>query len=76
MVRRCYNTGPNDMSDTETYLTAPQVRKRYNVTDMSLWRWQKNPDLGFPAPMVINRRRYWRECDLVEWERKQAARAA
>lgn len=64
------------MDNSENYLTAPQVRKRYSVTDMSLWRWQKNPDLGFPTPLVINRRRYWREHDLIEWERKQAARAA
>lgn len=64
------------MQDAEIYLTAPQVRKRYNVTDMTIWRWLKNPDLHFPAPTVINRRRYWRESDLTAWERKQAARAA
>lgn len=63
------------MSD-DRYLTAPQVRQWYNVTDMTIWRWLKNPELQFPTPTVINRRRYWRERELVEWERKQAARAA
>ena len=26
----------------------PQVRQRYGVTDMTLWRWDHTPSLGFP----------------------------
>lgn len=27
---------------------------------MSLWRWERNPRLGFPPPKLrINGRRYW-----------------
>lgn len=62
------------MTDKDIYLTAPQVCQRYNISDMSLWRWLKNPELAFPQPLKINRRRYFREADLIEWERHQAAR--
>ena len=34
-----------------TYLPAAQVRARYGVSDMSLWRWLKNEDLAFPHPI-------------------------
>ncbi|WP_245581918.1 helix-turn-helix transcriptional regulator [Phyllobacterium phragmitis] len=57
-------------------MTAPQVRSRYHVTDMTLWRWLQNPDLDFPKPTIINRRRYFPEADLIAWERKQAGRNA
>lgn len=73
MVRHCKQQGLTNMSETEKYLTAPQVRKRYNITDMTLWRWLQNPDLSFPRPIAINRRRYFVEADLVAWERARAA---
>jgi predicted DNA-binding transcriptional regulator AlpA len=58
------------------YLTAKQVLGRYNITDMTLWRWLVDETLAFPKPMVINRRRYFLETDLVAWERARAAKAA
>jgi hypothetical protein len=53
----------------ERYLTAAQVRARYGgITSMSLWRWLHDPELHFPAPLLIQRRRYWRLHDLLEFE--------
>ena len=37
------------------------------VSDMSLHRWLNNPELDFPKPIYISRRRYWREADVIEW---------
>lgn len=42
------------------YLPASQVRARYGVSEMSIWRWLRDERLGFPAPIRINGRRYWR----------------
>jgi len=56
------------MQDSQTYLPASQVRARYGVSDMSLWRWLKNEDLAFPHPIRINNRRFWRLNDLEAWE--------
>jgi hypothetical protein len=57
----------------ETYLPASKVKKRYGVTDMTLWRWLRDPKLGFPAPMIINRRRFWSTAALEQFERARAS---
>jgi predicted DNA-binding transcriptional regulator AlpA len=67
-------------TDDKAFLSGPQVRERYSITDVSLWRWCSHADyahLGFPQPaMRINRRRFWRLSDLVDWERSRARSAA
>jgi predicted DNA-binding transcriptional regulator AlpA len=37
------------------------------ISDMSLWRWLDNPELNFPRPIYIGRRRYWKEAEIVAW---------
>jgi predicted DNA-binding transcriptional regulator AlpA len=53
----------------ERMLPMGQIRKRYGVTDRTIDRWLERGVL--PAPIRINRFRYWRESDLVQFERKQ-----
>lgn len=59
-------------SHTQEYMTTAEVCGRYSVTDMTLWRWSKRPELNFPKPLMIARRRYYRVADLVRWENEQA----
>lgn len=60
-------------SQTTVYLNSGQVRARYGGrSDMGLWRWLHNDELGFPQPLRINGRRFWREADLDAWERSRA----
>lgn len=58
------------------WLTGPQVARRFGISSMSLWRWARDPRLGFPAPTRVRDRNYWRLADLVEWERQAAAKSA
>jgi predicted DNA-binding transcriptional regulator AlpA len=58
-----------------TYLPAAAVRRRYGVTDMSLWRWLRNEALSFPKPIVINGRRFWLQSSLEDWEASRSAAA-
>lgn len=37
------------------------------ISDMSLWRWLNDPALGFPQPVYIQKRRFWREADILAW---------
>ena len=60
------------MHDQQTYLPARQVRARYSVSDMSLWRWLRDETLDFPHPIRINGRRFWKLSDLEVWETSQA----
>jgi predicted DNA-binding transcriptional regulator AlpA len=42
------------------------------VSDMTLWRWLNDPDLAFPRPTYIGRRRYFREIEIADWIEAQA----
>jgi predicted DNA-binding transcriptional regulator AlpA len=53
---------------TDSYLTGPMVNKRYNISSMTRWRWEKNRELAFPPPIKINNRGYWRLETLQVWE--------
>jgi hypothetical protein len=48
--------------------------RRYGVTARTVSRWLDNEQLGFPRPIVINRRRYWDEAMLAIWDRQQVSR--
>jgi hypothetical protein len=50
----------------------PQVLERYGITAMTLWRWDRDPELGFPKPIYIRLRKYRRLSQLVAWERQRA----
>jgi len=57
------------------YLPGPKVAARYDVTDMSIYRWERDPRLNFPAPIRIGRRKFWDEAALEAWERERARKA-
>jgi predicted DNA-binding transcriptional regulator AlpA len=38
-----------------------------DISDMTLWRWLDNPELNFPRPIYIGRRRYFREAEIIAW---------
>jgi len=42
-----------------TYLTGPDVRKRYGVSAQTLIKWVKDETLNFPKPLSIRRRNFW-----------------
>ncbi len=66
-----------DVSQPNRYLTATQVRARFgDISDMTLWRWLQDETLAFPKPMVIKRRRLFREDQIVDWEQHQQPKAA
>ncbi|RVK73183.1 DNA-binding protein [Sinorhizobium meliloti] len=57
---------------SRAYLTSNQVLARYSIAPITFYRWQKNPALGFPKPLVINRRKFFKADDLAAWERERA----
>ena len=55
-------------ADDERLLTAAQVKRRYgNASDMWLWR-RLHDSSGFPQPLFICGRRFWRMAALIAWE--------
>jgi predicted DNA-binding transcriptional regulator AlpA len=55
------------------FLPSKKVWERYGMTDRTLDRWVADPAMGFPQPLLINKRRYFSEAELVAWERRRAA---
>jgi predicted DNA-binding transcriptional regulator AlpA len=49
----------------------PKVMERYSVSAMSLWRWDHDPDLKFPRPIVIRGRKYRDEAELDAFDAAQ-----
>jgi predicted DNA-binding transcriptional regulator AlpA len=50
------------------YLTAGQVRDRFGgISDMTLWRWLNDERMAFPKPLVVRRRRLFREDEIARW---------
>ena len=63
------------MSDTliKTYLPGPQVSRRYGIDQRSLHRWRNDPDLNFPAAMIVHGRTFFALDELETWEKSRAA---
>jgi hypothetical protein len=53
-----------------------RVAERYGVHSITVSRWDADDKLGFPAPVVINRRKYRRRSELETWERAHVAQRA
>lgn len=50
---------------TKRYIPETQVCQRYGVSDTTLIRWDGDPTLDFPKPLIIRRRKY-RDLDELE----------
>lgn len=54
------------------YLPASAVQARYAITPMTLYRWLRDPEMAFPQPLVIRRRRLFPREALDRWDRTHA----
>jgi hypothetical protein len=61
-------------SNTGRKLPRRKTCERYNVCNRTIDRWERNPDLKFPPPTVINGRKYDDEDQLTDWDRANATR--
>ena len=64
-----------EKEDKGPLIPAKKLEGRYGVSIRTVTRWLTDDRMKFPRPVVINRRRYFRETELVEWERSRATRA-
>jgi predicted DNA-binding transcriptional regulator AlpA len=61
------------MSKTESeWLGCAQTAAYLGVTAMTIWRWERDPKLAFPASTVIHGRKYWSRDDIDAWMRRMA----
>ena len=61
------------MSKTKSeWLGGAQTADYLGVTAMTIWRWERDPKLAFPASTVIHGRKYWSRDDVDAWMRRMA----
>lgn len=61
---------------TTRLLTERAVASRYSITTRTLFRWDRDQKLGFPAPIVINGRKYRDTAALDAFDRSRMAAPA
>jgi hypothetical protein len=59
------------MTDQKRLLPDAKVRERYGVTPMTVWRWERDPTLGFPPATYIRGRKYRDEAELDAFDAAQ-----
>jgi predicted DNA-binding transcriptional regulator AlpA len=62
-----------ETDNTSQLLPTRLVCRRYGVSDRTISRWERDPDLRFPQPILINQRKYYDSHALTSFDRAQAA---
>src|SRR5215831_12037570 len=59
----------------DRYINRAQLRALIPAFDMTLWRWQRNPKVAFPAPIKLgdDGRNYWWLPQVRAWMQQRAA---
>jgi hypothetical protein len=52
------------------------VAERYDCTVRTLERWDEDPELGFPPPIYVRRRKFRELSKLEAWERANTRKVA
>jgi predicted DNA-binding transcriptional regulator AlpA len=60
----------------DRYINREQLRALIPASDMTLWRWQRNPKVAFPSPVKLgdDGRNYWWLPTVRAWMRAREER--
>jgi hypothetical protein len=61
--------------DDDALIPDPAIAEDLGITLRSLSDWDRDPNLGFPAPIRIRRRKYRRAGDYRKFKERRAAQA-
>jgi predicted DNA-binding transcriptional regulator AlpA len=59
----------------DRYLCRRELRELIPASDMTIWRWQRDPEVAFPTPVKLGRngRNYWSYQAVRDWIRRREA---
>jgi predicted DNA-binding transcriptional regulator AlpA len=63
------------MYDSSELIATSPLARVLNVSTRTIDRWRKDERVGFPAPTVINGRKYWPTVEVRAWRERMAARS-
>ena len=61
--------------DGDYLVPDPQVEREFGVTSMTIWRWTRDPELGFPPAIQIKNRNYRSRQQLEAFKSRLLAEA-
>jgi predicted DNA-binding transcriptional regulator AlpA len=64
------------MKETPQLIATTPLARALGVDDRTIYRWCNDPRVEFPAPIVINRRKYWDTEAVRAWRERMAAKNA
>jgi predicted DNA-binding transcriptional regulator AlpA len=61
--------GVAEPENNQRYIGSRELRELLGVTDMSLWRWVRDPRVNLPSPVKLgaNGRNFWWLPSIEEW---------
>src|SRR6266404_5175172 len=61
--------GSGSRPSDDRYLCRRELRELIPASDMTIWRWQRDPEVAFPAPVKLGRngRNYWWYPAVRDW---------
>lgn len=63
--------------DTSPLLPSSAVKELFGgISNMTLWRWETDSELGFPEPVRVRTRKFWKAAELREFIERQQGVAA
>jgi hypothetical protein len=66
---------PKPAEPGDEFITDATVCAEFNITKMTLWRWDQSPELDFPAPIHIAGRKYRSRRMVEEFKRRMVRKA-
>ncbi len=58
----------------EKLINVRQLREKIPASNMSYWRWERDPKIDFPKRIRLNHgHNYWKLSEVEAWIAKQAA---
>ena len=62
------------MTEFIGYIPRKRTARRYCVHIRTVSRWERDPKMRFPKPLVLNGRKYDELSKLLEWEQRHWSR--
>jgi hypothetical protein len=65
----------DDGAGPDELVPDPEVCREFNISSMTLWRWDHDIELDFPPPIVIRKRKFRIRRQLEEFKRRMLRNA-
>ena len=79
-TRECQDPSPifyfhTDHLQSTEFVTDSKICEEFHITKMTLWRWDRNPAIGFPPPVYINARKFRSRRQIEQFKENLVRRA-